>query len=92
MFTKTDIPPQHELEYIVSSEERPIIAITNKFLCDDATALRWLEHYKILKPDIQNKHPDFYILCDRKYCHLFDEACKERIRDKYDRKCFLCGT
>jgi hypothetical protein len=24
------------------------------------------------------------------YCEKFDEACRERIRAKYDRKCFLC--
>lgn len=25
------------------------------------------------------------------YCPLFDEACRESNRDKYNRKCFLCG-
>ena len=25
------------------------------------------------------------------YCEKFDEACRERIREKYDRTCFLCG-
>lgn len=28
---------------------------------------------------------------DHPYCPLFDETCRESNRDKYDRKCFLCG-
>lgn len=27
---------------------------------------------------------------DGEYCHLFDAACRERCREKYDRLCFLC--
>ena len=25
------------------------------------------------------------------YCEKFDDACRERIRDKYDHECFVCG-
>ena len=25
------------------------------------------------------------------YCEKFDDACRERIRDRYDRICFVCG-
>lgn len=28
---------------------------------------------------------------DHPYCPKFNEACKESNRDKYDRKCFICG-
>lgn len=28
---------------------------------------------------------------ENQYCEKFDEACRERIREKYDRKCFLCN-
>lgn len=28
---------------------------------------------------------------DNPYCPAFDEICRESNRDKYDRKCFLCG-
>lgn len=28
---------------------------------------------------------------DRPYCPAFDETCRESNRDKYDRKCFVCG-
>ena len=28
---------------------------------------------------------------DKKYCEKFDVDCKERNRDKYNRRCFLCG-
>lgn len=28
---------------------------------------------------------------DGKYCHKFDNSCREHNRDKYDRLCFICG-
>lgn len=30
--------------------------------------------------------------CRRRYCRKFNTEFKERIRDRFDRKCFLCGT
>ena len=29
--------------------------------------------------------------CDKPYCSKFNESCKESNREKYDRKCFICG-
>ena len=28
---------------------------------------------------------------EQKYCPLFNKACKESVREKYDRRCFICG-
>ena len=30
-------------------------------------------------------------MTENKYCNKFDESCREHNREKYDRKCFLCG-
>lgn len=30
-------------------------------------------------------------ICNTPYCEKFNDACRERIRDKYNRLCFLCG-
>ena len=29
--------------------------------------------------------------CEKKYCPKFNEACRESNREKYGRKCFMCG-
>jgi len=29
--------------------------------------------------------------CRKEYCPAFDDTCRESNRDKYDRRCFLCG-
>ena len=29
--------------------------------------------------------------CDQKYCPAFNEACRESNREKYGRRCFICG-
>lgn len=38
-----------------------------------------------------NKEDFVGFLTEQKYCHKFNFKLKEQIRDKYNRKCFICG-
>lgn len=46
-----------------------------------------------IKHDVMyhNKSHTVHTGSHTKYCDKFDNACRERIRNKYDRVCFYCG-
>lgn len=47
------------------------------------------QHYSACKQGIPYEDWTEYV-SDGEYCHKFDEACRERIRAKYDYRCFVC--
>ena len=46
---------------------------------------------KLSEAKMGEKNPSYVNGNSNKYCSLFNEKFKEKIREKFDRRCFLCG-
>ena len=95
-------PPKEVLERLYLEELKTPNDIGKLFNCTPGPVIKWLRRYNIpirtsaiVMREIyngENNHMWRGGSSFEPYCHKFNETFKEKIRDKFNRTCFLCPT